>query len=325
MAFTKVHFPQNVPVDMDTLLAQLKRVGAATYGYCTKFNHPKSRRIIFDNSEVVAAGHVMTKLAQDDVLGEKYEQFFFQNNFTREHLEFMRSKQEQSQQKFDPQVAKPLWIKVNCMQQGTNRAFLELVTETKDLENIFKSRMLHGAGLSLGKLVGGGGTYSGSIHAFTDTGHFGLNAHPWEMMVFGKTTNIMGFLKHLAVQMSCWRGDDIDFDLDDYPTPLMISTMIRWTSNVDELWEYPSHVAEAQNIASNAQHLFDVWTNRRQAGKSHVLMTKKFNVAGFSVDALMNSASAMLQLSVCALIIRPMLFFASRLMLQGLRTLFHQK
>lgn len=199
------------------------------------------------------------------------------------------------------------------MQKTTNHAFFDLVAETTDLEKLFGVKILHGVGLCLDRLVSGGDY--GAIHNLTNTGHFSVNAHPWEMLILGTIKKSMQYLEHLMLRMSCWVGDAGDVELDEYPVPLMIGALIRRTSNVEHLWKYESIAVQASNTKNNPQKLFETWCNRQRTGKSHILMVKKFHTPGFSVDDVIQSASSMLELSVCCqscvfchkfLVIRPM-------------------
>ena len=94
MCFTKIHFPQNIPLEMDQLYQCLQSVGARIYAYCTRLNDTQSLHTIYEASNIVAAGHVIAVMSPQDDVGEKYESFFFENQLTRDQLTNMLIRQK---------------------------------------------------------------------------------------------------------------------------------------------------------------------------------------------------------------------------------------
>lgn len=107
---------------------------------------------------------------------------------------------------------------------------MELVSDTEGQEERFDIQIMHGLCLNVKNFTSY--RYSGSFEA----NHYTVDSYPWQTIIFGDIPNCVEYLRFVVSEMKSWKNDDDQTPVNQYPCPLTIASIIRWSENEQNEW-----------------------------------------------------------------------------------------
>lgn len=300
MQFTKYTFKNGIPSTETETCRNLTPIAADLFAFCAKMTDTRSMECLRRKSRIVPLGQVHCCLSKEDNVGQTLKMYYLELQLTRDDLTDITTLQKNTLS--NPTVVKGLMITTNSMQKPTSLKWMKIVEGSDGLEDEFNIKIKHGVNWNLSKICPGSHLGHGDIAVlrhFLAIGTYSAHCQPWTLLVFGGSTNIINFLKYLVMAMNCWIGDNQNFGDADYPPPLMISSLCRWCPDKNELWEFKKIADNVRRFCQFHPHILNVFQPSNRAEMSSFVLSKKFAVPGFTVDALTTSAANILMHSVC--------------------------